>query len=358
MAQTYAAFLASPSTSHLAPDAAINYITTTTSISEPTAILKHLTAQSKQVTTKEQKVLYSVEGPESLFLETQTTLQFNNGGGAYLPSIDENLLDEKIVTFPLLHVVSFDADGKIKQIRLHWDLSTLLKQVEAIGRTGRNWPIRDGKAQIDAISKSLKTDGINTDKQPALTKGGPNDVVIREHQKRTSVSATRDPHASLALFAPRDPNEDMGSTYEGPKYAVRESAKPAPREYNELFANGEGPTPKPGNVRSPSPTKDGSILKAGAGKNYKGNRLFDDDDHESRQPSPERKKTYNQKYNHFDFGDGEDAVQTTIPANNGRGHKHQPTFSFEDFATPPKAGTKIRRDDERHWGDEVCCSSP
>ena len=351
MAQTYAAFLASPSTSHLASDATLNYITTTTAISEPTAILKHLTAQQKQVTTKEQKVLYSVEGPDSLFLETETTLQFNNGAGAYLPSMDENLLDEKIVTFPLLHVVSFDADAKIKQIRLHWDLSTLLKQVEAIGRTGRNWPIRDGKAQIEAISKSLKTDGINTDKQPPVSKGGPNEVVIREHQKRTSVSATRDPHASLALFAPRDPNEDAGSSYEGPKFAPRESAKPAPREYNELFADGQTPASKAG-IRSPSPTKEGVIFKSGAGKNYTGNRLFEDDEN-SRQPSPERKKTYGQKYDHFHFGDGEDAVQASRPTSNGRGKGHKPTFSFEDFATPPKAGTKIRPDDVRHWGDEV-----
>lgn len=352
MAQIYAAFLASPSTSHLATDASLNYITTTTTISEPTPILKHLAAQQKQVNTKDQKVLYTIEGPDSLFLETETTVQFNNGGGAYLPSMDENLLDEKIVTFPLLHVVNFDADGKIQQIRLHWDLSTLLKQVEAIGRTGRNWPIRDGKAQVEAISKSLKSQGINTDKQPSVSKGGPNDVAIREgNQKRTSVSATRDPHASLALFAPRDPNEDTASTYDGPKTAPRESAKPAPREYTELFANGEAPTPNAGNVRSPSPSKEGVILKAGAGKYHTGNRLFEEDEN-SRQPSPERKKTYSQKYQHFDFGDGEDA-QPARPSNSSRGHKHQPTFSFEDFATPLKPGNKVRPDDVRHWGGEV-----
>ena len=351
----YSAFLQSPSTSQLSQDAALHYITTTTSISEPTAILKHLTAQKKQVTTKEQKVLNAIEGPDNLFLETETTLEFNNGGGAFLPAMDENLLDEKMVTFPLLHVVSFDADQKIKQIRLHWDLSTLLKQVEAIGRTGRNWPIRDGRAQIDTISKSLKSTGINPDKQPALPVRGPNEVVIQEHHKRTSVSATRDPHASLALFAPRDPNENTGSTYDGPKVSTRESAKPAPRDYGELFANSENDTPgKDGKVRSSSPTKAGGVFaKAGAGKNHTGNRLFEAEDNAPRQASPERKKTFNQRYQHFDFGDGEDAPQHR-PSSNGRGNKSQPSFSFEDFHTPPKVTGKPRRDDERHWGGEVC----
>ncbi|KAK3060308.1 hypothetical protein LTR53_020155, partial [Teratosphaeriaceae sp. CCFEE 6253] len=77
--------------------------------------------------------------------------------------MDENLLDEKIVTFPVMHIVRFDAEQKIKQIRLYWDQGTLLRQVEAIGRTGRNWPIKDGQAQVNAINRSLKAGGSNTD---------------------------------------------------------------------------------------------------------------------------------------------------------------------------------------------------
>lgn len=100
MANTYSAFLQAPSASHLASDASLNYITTTTVISEPNAILKHLQAQAKQIAKKEERVLNAIEGPDSLFLETETTLQFQAGGGAYLPSMDENLLDEKLVTFP------------------------------------------------------------------------------------------------------------------------------------------------------------------------------------------------------------------------------------------------------------------
>ena len=351
-ASAYAAFLQSPNTSHLASDASINYITTTTTINDPAAILKHLQAQLKQVTKKEEKILNAIDGGNSLCLETELTLQFNNGGGAYLPSMDENLLDEKIVTFPVIHLVNFDGDQKIKQIRLSWDQGTLLKQVEAIGRTGRNWPIRDGKAQVDAIKKSLKSSGVDPISKQPLGSRDPNEVVINQHKKKDSVSATRDPHASLNLFAPRDPNEHAPADYQGPRTAPRASAKPAPRNYNELFANGESPgADVASKARSPSPTKaDGVILKAGAGKHYTGNRLFDDTEQSGIARSPERKKVFGQKYEHFTFGDGEDVPQNGRPTSSGKGTKHQPTFSFEDFATPPKYQQKMRPQDEVHWG--------
>ena len=53
----------------------------------------------------------------------------------------------------------FDSQRKIRQIRLHWDQGTVLKQVDAIGKSGRNWPIRDGKPQVDAVLKSVKAGG-------------------------------------------------------------------------------------------------------------------------------------------------------------------------------------------------------
>lgn len=354
MANIYTQYLQSPSTSHLADDATLVYVTTTTEIREPTAILKHLNAQAKQIEVKENKVLNVVDGQDGVAVETETTLQFKLGGGTYLPGMDENLLDERVVTFPMTHFVRFEQQ-KIKSIRLYWDQGTLLKQVEAIGKTGRNWPIREGKAQVDAVSKSVKSAGQSAGAPTAAGKPrGPHDVVIDQHRKRESVSATRDPHASLSLFTPRDPNEDEGSLYNGPTFAPRQSAKPAPRDFVDIA--GDEPEPPPGSsVRSPSPTKD-TKLKSGAGKNYITNRLFDHDDVNEASRSPERrKKTYDQKYEHFDFGDGEDAPQQSRPVSN-RGNKNQASFSFEDFHTPPKAKEQTRKDYERHWGagvDEV-----
>ena len=353
----YTAFLQSPSTSHLASDASINYITTTTTINEPTAILKHLQAQLKQITKKEEKILNTIDGGNSLCLETQLTIQFVFGGGAYLPAMDQNLLDEKIVTFPVIHTVDFDGEQKIKQIRLSWDQGTLLKQVEAVGRTGRNWPIRDGKAQADAITNSVKSSGVNQPSQQPLGSRNPNEVVINQHKKKDSVSATRDPHASLNLFAARDPNEHAPGDYQGPRHAPRASAKPPPRQYNELFAGGESPAADASSqVRSQSPSKaDGVILKAGAGKHYTGNRLFDDSEQSGIARSPERKKVFGQKYQHFTFGDGEDVPENGRPESVARGSKHQPTFSFEDFATPPKHQQKVRPDYDVHWGAVGVC---
>ena len=135
---------------------------------------------------------------------------------------------------------------------------------------------------------------------------------------------------------------------------MRPSAKPAPRDMGELFAGEEA---RGHSHRSSSPTKiDGRSVKGGASKNLTENRLFDDND-QSR--SPERKKkTFNEKYEHFDFGDGEDAPKEARPPSGKRSSKAQNHFSFEDFHTPPKINEKFRPDHERHWGAGVDEVSP
>lgn len=356
MAGLYVQWLQAPNSGDLADDAALNYITTITTISESTAILKHLTAQAKQVEKKQEKVLFSVESDNGCCVETLTTLKFRTGGGAFLPGMDSNMLDEREVTFPLTHVVNYTSGGKISQIRLYWDQGTVLKQVEAIGKSGRNWPIRDGDAQVAVVMTSVKTGGGQTAASNGKATGarGTDDVVIRDHHKRgESVSVTRDPHASLALFAERDPN-DNGQTYSGPRYETAKSARPGPRDYGELFASAETAAAVGEKIRSPSPHKvDGIVLKAGAGKYFSGNRLFDAQQETDQPRSPERKKTYDKKYDHFAFGDGEDAPKESRPKSN-RGKNQQGTkINFEDFSTPPKYVEKHRPDYERHWGAGV-----
>nr|OQO26133.1 hypothetical protein B0A51_04527 [Rachicladosporium sp. CCFEE 5018] len=358
MAATYKAFLNAPDASHLSPEASINYITTTTSISEPTAILKHLKAQLNHVTKKKEHIFNAIETSNALCLETETTLAFGSGGGAYLPGIDENLLDEREVTLPIVHVVSFDSNGKINQIRLYWDQGTLLKQVEAIGRTGRNWPIRDGKNLIEAVKNSVAKGGQSANGSVESRPRNQSDAVAHQHKRGDSVSATRDPHASLALFAPRDPNADARS-YDGPSVAKRESAKPAARDYSELFAGDETPK-QASSQRSASPSKiDGRSVKYGAGKNMPTNRIFDENI-PFEASTANQKKTYDNKYDHFAFGDGEDADQTVRPnsGKSGISSKAPSHFSFEDFHTPPKVTPKYRPDDDRHWGAGVDEDAP
>jgi len=359
----YLRFLESPTTGHLADDASLNYITTTTVIREPAAILKHIAAQNRQVIKKEQKVLNVIESGNSSCIETVTTVQFRMGGGTYLPGMDANLIDEREVTFPLIHIVVFSPDEKIQQIRLYWDQGTLLKQVEAIGKSGRNWPIRDGRTQGDAIASSVKTSGTSTSTPNASQKPA-KALPIRDSQKRESVSVVRDPHShgSLSLFNEQDPSDDGPGSYAGPKHARRESAKPPPRDYGELFVSSDAIAAASSSAtRGSSPHKsDGTILKAGAGKNFGDIRLFDETEEDATPLSPERKKTFDQKYQHFAFGNGEDALKENRPMS-GRGNAAQgggTTFSFEDFATPLKVQEKHRPDYERHWGPGIDAEDP
>ncbi|KAF2716576.1 hypothetical protein K431DRAFT_350216 [Polychaeton citri CBS 116435] len=357
MASTYTSFLDTPSASALAQNASISYVTTTTTISEAGAIIKHLSAQGKHLEFKQRRVLNAVESSNGLCLETETTILFKSGGGAYLPQLDENLLDERQVTVPIVHTVRFADNGKIQSIRLYWDQATLLRQVEAIGRSGRNWPIRDGTAQISTIKSSIEAAGnkvgVTTNGSKPLPRQ-PNEVVIDQHKKSDFVSAIGDPHASLSLFAHRDPNENAGERYTGPTHATRASAKPAPRDYNEIFAEDDEVSGTPS--RSRSPTKaDGVILKAGAGKNFPKNRLFDENEKDSNLTSPERKKkTYQQKYEHFNFGDREEPPSTSRPTTSSGRSQTNSHFSFEEFTAPPKPSEKSsRKDYDRHWGSGI-----
>lgn len=105
LAAAYQKFLSDPTTSALAPNASINYIPTLTSINEPTAILKHLAAQTKALKKKSEKALNVIEGNGQLCAEYDTVLEIASGGGAYLPGLDDNFLVDKMVTLPIVSFV-------------------------------------------------------------------------------------------------------------------------------------------------------------------------------------------------------------------------------------------------------------
>ena len=146
-----------------------------------------------------------------------------------------------------------------------------------------------------------------------------------------------------------------------------QSAKPPPRDYHDLFvgndsdsspvvAKGAGPSSKTDILSPPNFPGDKAIApKGGAGKNYQPSRLFDQDFQEQdTQQSPY--KPHPKKYEHFDFGNGEDGPK----AENRPKSKHQSNWDFEDFATPVKPN-KVRDQDKRHFGwedDEPVMDSP
>ncbi|KAF2013112.1 hypothetical protein BU24DRAFT_452071 [Aaosphaeria arxii CBS 175.79] len=356
----YQAFLANPSVGALHDgNASLHYVTTLTSINDAPAVIKHLAVQEKLLKKKSEKVLNSIEAPNALSLEVETTIEFVAGGGAYLPGLDDNFVADRTVTFPVIHLVHFDRN-KISQIRLHWDQGSLLKQIEVIGARARNWPIRDGKDQIRLITRSaglVAQSSGNTSSQRTTTSQDSDPASARPTSSASSVSnAMNDPHATLSLFQSRDPT-DEGSRSSHPIAPRMQSAKPPPREYSELFVNEDGGSPSPANAAS---QREVVPVKSGSGKNFKPNRLFDE--HEDPSATPMSVKTNAKKYDHFDFADEEDQA-TPRGAENNRPSiksKHQSQWGFEDFVTPNKTKPKVLGQAVRHfgWSDDEEESSP
>ncbi|EMD94298.1 hypothetical protein COCC4DRAFT_163263 [Bipolaris maydis ATCC 48331] len=353
---TYAKFLATPSTGALAENATLHYVSTTTSISDATAIIKHLSVQEKLLKKTKQNILDAVEGSRALSVDVETTVEFSNGGGAYLPGLDDNFVADRTATFPMVHVVHFDHAGKITQIRQYWDQGSLLKQIDVIGARSRNWPIRDASEQIRLISNNASAsqpESAASSRPTTAASRGADEVSISSRSQRSTSNAMNDPHASLSLFAPRETEEEP--TYTGQPGAPRaQSAKPPPREYSELFATAEGGSPTP-SQKIPA--------KSGAGKNYKPNRLFEEDDDESVTSAPSSVKTNSKKYDHFQFGDGEEtpkAPEALRPRQNQLRTKNSAHWDFDDFATPDKAKPKTHPQAVRHfgWSDDEDDVSP
>ena len=272
----------------------------------------------------------------------------------------------------------------------------MLKQIDVIGARGRNWPIRDGKDQ----ARLIETIAAKTGNALPLA-SGPAPSATTSKPRAQNNNVTRDPHASLSLFAPRDedgesngpkvvaaratssarppprdyhdlfighdsdaspkPNKAGPSSPKKENQAMRppppkaQSAKPPPRDYHDLFVGNESdhspiakgkPASPAKDIRSPPPPK------FGAGKNYRPVRLFETDDITPGTPrSPDKSgfKTNPKKYNHFEFGNGDDAPPTD--ANRPK-TKHQSQWDFEDFSTPVKAPTKLREQDKVNFGWE------
>ncbi|KAK2788670.1 hypothetical protein FQN51_002886 [Onygenales sp. PD_10] len=387
----YEQFLAEPSAAALSADAALHYITTTSSFTHPEPILKHLSSQSRAVRKNAQHILHAVEGPRSLCLDVDTTLEFVAAGGAYLLALDDNFLVDRVVTLPIVHIVHFDSQDKISQIRLYWDQGSLLRQLDVISSSHRNWPIRDGADQSRLISSSIaaaaKTTSTPTALSSPVSQSDRQSVASAASFASPSKRVVKDPHASLSLFEPHSP-EDRPLPV-----ASRASAKPPPRDYNELFVGSEDPDATP--TKLPQSPSKGIQPKGGAGQNYKPSRLFmDEDDEQGVEQERGFKKTHEKKYSHFEFGEtphpksttkpqapnhfefgetappvfnpkpkddnarkehfefGEappDATQDNIPIRP-RSTKHLSQWDFADFVTPEKPRQKNPGQNARHFG--------
>jgi hypothetical protein len=293
-----------------------------------------------------------------------------------------------------MHIVTFE-DGKISQIRLSWDQGALLKQLDVIGKTGRNWPIRDSREQLTAITSCLrKAAATGAGAQSNKGQAQPNGDAKNTNRQSTSF-IHRDPHASLVLFGSREEIEaapSVVSPYAGSRPAQRSftdilgdepeaqpaavvspyaGAKRQQRTFEEILGDDGGddghadesspPSPSTGRGRSSS-TK--VMAKGGSSKNFVPNRLFDgaghkegaaEDEDDDETPQPQRfYRPDPAKYSHFDFADGPDpdeAPQPAPPRENGKKHKAEANWSFDDFVTPdrPQPTKAYQMRDARHW---------
>lgn len=242
-----------------------------------------------------------------------------------------------------IHIVNFDASGKIQQVRQNWDQGSLLKLIDIIGRTGKNWPIHDGKDQLKLITSSVKLTGQTT----SDTKSEKAEPV----RSRGNSHPTGDPHATLSLFAPRE-------KYEGDSLpaaiGTRTSAKPVQKNFHDLFVENEEPIAEtPGH-------------KNGA-KQYAPSRLFEQDDAQPIGQNHFSPKVNAKKFQHFDLANvpvaGEDDDEDArLAAQHQHKSKHTSQWNFDDFNTPAKVvPTKLlRTNDVRHWGnsDDEVVDSP
>src|ERR1700733_10688094 len=97
LAAKYKRFLTSPSSSLVADKATLHYVTTTSTFSGSTDIIKHINSTKSQLSKKKEEYITAVEGNGLLVVEMDTSIKLITGGGAYLPGLDDNFLSDRIV---------------------------------------------------------------------------------------------------------------------------------------------------------------------------------------------------------------------------------------------------------------------
>ena len=263
--------------------------------------------------------------------------------------------------------MDFDAEQRIKNVRISWDQGSLLKQVDVIGSRGRNWPITDGKAQVQLISSHAAAPGAVAAAPPHSprgrnTNGGSEQPVRSMSPNKKHI---KDPYTSLDLFESQKQKENRIDSLP-PVVAPRASARPPQREMSELFAAGhEDYEPSPERGGSPRKEHRESVIApkgTGVHPKFFTARVFDQHSDEN---GPAKYKSNPAKYNHFDIGDADDndPLQFKSPPPGGvsgmvpmrpRTTKHQSQWGFEDFDTPVKVAQRPGRQHARtfDWNEE------
>lgn len=293
---------------------------------------------------------------------------------------DRNTPDARKSTVPVasntihlqVHIVHFNTDNQIQQVRIYWDQGSLLKEVEIIGARGRQWPIRDAKEQTRLLKAAASAKSAPqlapsqraTDDLPARpaspgkrhikdpyaadslfdllspTKAETETNIEEERPRPASPGKrhTRDPYAAESLTELLSPSKPETSAPVRP-YAPA-AAQPPPRQYNELFvADDEDEAP-------PTPSKAEKVVGHKAGAKNQGNRIFQDDDAVEDRAFY---KTDPRKFSHFEIGGDNSELEVKEEPKRGKS-RHQSQWDFSDFATPVKPARTEPAVDARPFG--------
>ena len=366
----YQRFLANHESASLASDASLIYIPTTTKLEGPDAVLRHFSKQQNIIKTKAEDILGVVEGADSLCLDVETTLEFVAGGGAYLPSLDNNFLLDRVASFPTVggfagdlrlfsilesstniygflqvHIVRFNGNRQIQNIRIYWDQASLLRQVEVIGSRSRGWPIRDAKDQTRLIKSAIAAAPADVGTAPEQKPSNTQETKNTDDSNRPRTPAgrrhIRDPYAAESLTDLLSPGNDRTEPVRAPRSAA--TAKPPPRDLSELFVGDDNGADEPD--ASPSKSRGTVAPKVGAGRNFQHNRLFDDDETVAAEQGHQQVayRVNPNRFSHFDIGaDNSDREIQEKPVPGRAMSRHTPQWGFGDFMTPEKPRRPLR----------------
>ncbi|RAL09805.1 uncharacterized protein BO97DRAFT_395395 [Aspergillus homomorphus CBS 101889] len=357
----YKRFLTNPKSVPLATDASLIYIPTTTKVDGDAAIVSHFSKQQRIVKTKSENILDAIESSNSLCLDIETTLEFMSGGGAYLPQLDDNFLADHVAVFPTVHIVRFNAQQQIQNVRIYWDQASLLKQVDVIGSRSRGWPIRDAKDQFrllkSAISSNPSDSGPGSASVPAPPAYTEEEANVPERKVASpGKKYIKDPHAAESLDELLSPSKDRGEPVRAPR-APASSQRPA-REYGEIFLTTENDA----DVPDASPSRRRIAPKAGATRNFLPSRIFDDDETAAKEECHQQiaYRAHPKRFDHFELG-ADNSTREVKEKLTRPVSRQAPHWEFEDFVTPEKPKRQLRGEEIRHFGwsdDEPDLTSP
>ncbi|KAJ5660406.1 hypothetical protein N7507_006857 [Penicillium longicatenatum] len=337
----YRKFLADPKSANVAANISLIYVTSTTKFEGSDSVLTHLSRQSSIVKKKAEDIINAIESSDSLVLDIETTLEFLENGGAYLPSLSEDYLADRVVTIPTLHIVRWNAQHEIQQVRIYWDQGSLLKEVEMIGARSRHWPIRSGLEHIRLLRSAANAQPAPSlppsqgdFKEPPARPGSPGKRHIRdpygagslanllspgkdtdENERPPRPSSpgkkhTRDPYGAGSLSELLSPSKAPAARVL--PYAPS-SAKPPARNLSDIFIDEEAP---------PTPSKAERVIAPKGGP-----RKPRDEDNLDQDRAPYRSNP--KRFNHFEIGG--DNADLEVPERAPKGNVGNPQESRDDL---------------------------